>query len=441
MTTKALNHSYGCTLLTAFLILMLTIPAEAQRLTGRKIKRILEQSEVTGEHYTGFMVVDQETNKILFDLNGNRPSVPASNTKLFTFYTALQMLSDPIPGLRYIRRGDSLIFWGTGDPSMLHSELRSTKVYDFLKASPHKLFFSSSNQKSNREVYGSSPYEIQPSSLPVAENNAVVFTDASGKLLIKPSFLQSYLKPDSSFKPRTFTVRRHDLENTFTYPLMPVPSNYRRIIPLKLNADLTRALLQDTLRRTVELIDLPVPDSASTLYSVHADSLYRQMMLPSDNYIAEQLLMLCSSALPGGTLSIDSAIAYSRKNFLSDMPDKFQWRDGSGLSRYNLFTPRTIIALLVRIKDKIGDEERLHNLFPAGGVNGTLRNAYKTDNGVPFVWAKTGTLSNVHIQGGYLVTRKGRKLLYSFMNNNFLRPTADIRAEMVRVMTEIHNRF
>jgi D-alanyl-D-alanine carboxypeptidase/D-alanyl-D-alanine-endopeptidase (penicillin-binding protein 4) len=90
---------------------------------------------------------------------------------------------------------------------------------------------------------------------------------------------------------------------------------------------------------------------------------------------------------------------------------------------------------------KVNNEEKLHYMLPAGGVTGTLRNAYKTDNGLPFVWGKTGSLSNSHNQSGYLITRKGKKLLFSFMNNNYVRPTAEITREMVRIMTEIHNRY
>ena len=82
----------------------------------------------------------------------------------------------------------------------------------------------------------------------------------------------------------------------------------------------------------------------------------------------------------------------------------------------------------------------MNSLF-TGGVSGTLRNAYKTDHGLPFVWGKTGSLSNNHNQSGYIITRKGKKLVFSYMNNNFTRSTTDIRGEMVRVMTEIHNRF
>ncbi|MEJ7770124.1 MAG: D-alanyl-D-alanine carboxypeptidase, partial [Chitinophagaceae bacterium] len=129
------------------------------------------------------------------------------------------------------------------------------------------------------------------------------------------------------------------------------------------------------------------------------------------------------------------------KNFLNDLPDSIQWVDGSGLSRQDLFTPRTMIALLLKIWEKVGNEQRLHSLFPAGGLTGTIQHAYKTDNGVPFVWAKTGSLSNNHNQSGYVITRKGKRLVYSFMNNNFITPVAGVRDEMVRVITEIHNRF
>ena len=82
----------------------------------------------------------------------------------------------------------------------------------------------------------------------------------------------------------------------------------------------------------------------------------------------------------------------------------------------------------------------MNSLF-TGGVSGTLRNAYKTDHGLPFVWGKTGSLSNNHNQSRYLITRKGKRLLFAYMNNNFTRSTTDIRGEMVRVITEIHNRF
>ena len=100
-----------------------------------------------------------------------------------------------------------------------------------------------------------------------------------------------------------------------------------------------------------------------------------------------------------------------------------------------------MVKLLCKIADEVKNDTLLHSLMPAGGLTGTLKNAYKTDNGKAFVWAKTGSLSNNHNQSGYLITRKGKRLAFSFMNNNFVRPTKDVRGEMVRVMTWIHETY
>ncbi|WP_232335683.1 D-alanyl-D-alanine carboxypeptidase/D-alanyl-D-alanine-endopeptidase [Mucilaginibacter arboris] len=419
----------------------------SHQITKHKISRIFKNSTINKDHFTGFALYDQEKKKMIYEENADKYFTPASNTKLFTFYTALQMLGDSVPGLRYITKGDSLIFWGTGDPSFLHSNLKLTKVFELLKNTSKQLFYSASNFTG--DFYGegwpygdyNDYYQAEITAMPIEDNVAIISADAQGKLQVKPSYLKKYLQQDTSFIPQKFMVKRSIFENKFVYPAGPVPTNFKQEIPWKTSPELTLALLQDTLKKPIGLIKMDMPGSAKIIYSIAADSVYKQMLWPSDNFIAEQLLLVCSSTLPGGVLSTQAVIAYSKKNFLSDLPDGPQWADGSGLSRQNLFTPRTMIAILQKIENKVGNEQKLHSLLPAGGVSGTLKNAYKTDNGIPFVWGKTGSLSNNHNQSGYLITRKGKRLLFSYMNNNYTRPTAEIRGEMVRVMTEIHNRF
>lgn len=420
--------------------------AFAQKLNKRKIRKLVSRSEINADHFTGFVLYDIDKKKTIYQQNADKYFIPASNTKLYTYYAALNMLGDSIPGLRYVTRNDSLIFWGTGDPSFLHTTLKSTKAYDLLKNTDLKLFYAGGNYSGNFYGLGwpygnyDAYYQAEINALPVLDNVALLSADSKGNLQIRPSFLKIYLKADSSFRPKTYAVERDLYGNIFKHPAGLVPAGFKQEIPWKTSDELTLALLQDTLKKPLGLIKAELPANAKTLYTIASDSVYKQMLWPSDNFVAEQLLLVCSSTLPG-PLSTQKTIEYSKKNFLKDLPQEPQWVDGSGLSRQDLFTPASMVVLLQKIRDKVGDDEKLHSLLPAGGVSGTLKSAYKTDNGKAFVWGKTGSLSNNHNQSGYLVTRKGKKLIYSYMNNNFTRPTSDIRGEMVRIMTEIHNRF
>jgi D-alanyl-D-alanine carboxypeptidase/D-alanyl-D-alanine-endopeptidase (penicillin-binding protein 4) len=173
------------------------------------------------------------------------------------------------------------------------------------------------------------------------------------------------------------------------------------------------------------------------LKSVPIDSLLRVMMHDSDNFIAEQLLLQCASVI-SDTLRPEIAIAYVKKNFLSDLPDPPQWVDGSGLSRYNLFTPRSIVKLWEKIYLEV-PRQRLFPLLATGGKSGTIKNAYKSEK--PYVYGKTGTLSNNHTLSGYILTRNGRLLIFSMMNNNYLVPTSEVRKRMEKILSTIHDRY
>ena len=433
-------------LLIATIFLLINTNADAGKIRKRKIRKLFKHSAIVKDHFTGFALYDMDARKMIYELNSDKYFTPASNTKLFTFYTCLKMLGDSIPALKYVTHNDSLIFWGTGDPAFLQTDLKGIKGFDLLKNTDKQLYFSSGQYQN--QFFGSGwawddyndYYQAEITELPIEDNVAVVSADSSAQLKIKPSYLTRYLKCDSNYKPAAFRVQRDFLTNSFVYPAMKVPAGYLKEIPWKTSTALTLALLQDTLKKEISEVHLPLADSAKTIYDAKADSVYRRMLQPSDNFIAEQLLLVCSS-FKFKIMNADSVIAYSKAHYLNDLPDAPQWVDGSGLSRFNLFTPRSIVALLLKISDQMKNDTLLHSLMPIGGVAGTIRKAYKTDNGVPFVWAKTGSLSNNHNQSGYLVTRKGKRLAFSFMNNNFTRPTGEIRDEMVRIITYIHDNY
>src|SRR5687767_9385824 len=107
-----------------------------------RLHKAFNETEHTFSDHTGFVLYDPDLDKTVFDFNGARYFTPASNTKIFTFFASLKILGDSVPALEYVQRNDSLIFWGTGDPSFLYKEVfYDSGVYHFLKSAPGNLYF------------------------------------------------------------------------------------------------------------------------------------------------------------------------------------------------------------------------------------------------------------------------------------------------------------
>ena len=208
-------------------------------------------------------------------------------------------------------------------------------------------------------------------------------------------------------------------------------------IPYKTSTLVTAGLLSDTTKQKIDIIENASWIFSKTLYSIPADSLYKVMMQESDNFIAEQLLLLCAEVL-SDSLKPEIAIEYMKKNYLNDLPDKPVWVDGSGLSRYNLFTPGSIVKLWEKIYERV-PQERLFQLLAIGGKAGTIQNWYKNDP--PYIYGKTGTLTNNHCLSGYLVTRKGRIFIFSFMANNHPAAADAVRKEMETILRAIYEHY
>ena len=427
------------TKLAIFSSAILFFACNATRVSMKSVSRKLKDSPVFAHNHTGFSLYDISENKTLLDHNADRYFIPASNTKLFTYYASLKTLGDSIPAFHYQVSGDSLILWGTGDPSFLNPDLPNSKVFDFLKNRPEKIYFSNDNFTGSFFGNGWSwddyndYYAAEISSFPV-HGNIVRFTgNKENTLKITPNFFTE--KTYNWSKSNRFSVQRDLSANLFSYPAgKEIKLNYAQDVPFKTGVEVTVALLADTLKKEVVFINKPLEKNTKVFYSLPSDTLYRRMLHVSDNMIAEQLMLLNSNAL-NGTLNTESGIDSVIKKHLFDLPDAPKWVDGSGLSRQNLFTPRSITALLQKIY-QIVPEKKLFSILPAAGQSGTLKNLLKVDK--PFIFAKSGSLNNNYCLSGFLVTKKGRTLIFSMMNNNFVNSTSDVRKEVVKILQEIH---
>jgi serine-type D-Ala-D-Ala carboxypeptidase/endopeptidase (penicillin-binding protein 4) len=102
---------------------------------------LVATSPVFKQNHTGFALYDIEKKSIVADYQSDRYFTTASNVKLYSFYAGLCMLGDSVPALKYTSRNDSLFFCGTGDPTLLHPDMPSSKVLSFLKNWNGKLFW------------------------------------------------------------------------------------------------------------------------------------------------------------------------------------------------------------------------------------------------------------------------------------------------------------
>ena len=399
-----------------------------------------EQSQVFDQGFHGIAVFDPIENKMIYEYNAEKYFTPASNIKLFTFYTGLKILEDSVPALHYIVQNDSLIFRGTGDPSLLNPDLPQSRILNFLASRDEKLFYLPPPVEEKYfgpgwawDDYNSS-YSVERTSFPVY-GNRVNFKAVAGKpvLIASPAIFSDSINFDQS----EFRGIRRDIEkNNFLYNPAEDQKNLNQDVPFKYSASLVVNILRDTLKKDIEIIrDFNGNfENYHTLYSIHVDSMYKRMMEVSDNFIAEQILMMASQSL-SDTLSSDIAIDHMLNNYLLDLPDEPQWVDGSGLSRYNLVTPRTMISLLLKIKEEV-PQERLFNILATGGVSGTLKNNYVADE--PYIFAKTGTLRHNHSLSGYLRAKSGKVLVFSLMNSNYTVPTNVLKSQMELILRQLY---
>jgi D-alanyl-D-alanine carboxypeptidase/D-alanyl-D-alanine-endopeptidase (penicillin-binding protein 4) len=194
-------------------------------------------------------------------------------------------------------------------------------------------------------------------------------------------------------------------------------------------------LLNDTLGKKISFqkqSTLPAT-SYKTIKTVATDSLLKIMMLRSDNFYADQIVLMASEQL-FGKMDDAALLDSTKKLFFADLPQKMRWADGSGLSRYNLNTPENYIAILQQMHAKFG-EARVKNIFEKGG-EGTISAYYKNFPGT--MYAKTGTLGGQVALSGFIYTPKQQKLYFSVLVANHMSPSStQVRRAVETYLTKV----
>lgn len=415
-------------------------------------KEVLDVTPLQTAH-VGINIYEPATNKYWYDYQGDKYFVPASNIKIPTCYAAMKYLGDSLVGLRYVSLGknNNKDIWlqATGDPTLLHPDFTKQPVIEFLKKDTSVSFVLATNHQWKDDAYGSGwswndydeSYMAERSLFPVY-GNVIRFYGDNNELNIIPKnvelgFSGTGNNPTAfSFKNKKYNFTRAKDKNLFLWEEAKEDLKYAEI-PFITSEGKTIELLKDTidgLKLTLSSnISLSNP---KLIHSQPTDSLLKPMMHRSDNFFAEQSLLMVSNERLG-VMNDEKIIDTILKTDFKDLPQKPGWVDGSGLSRYNLFTPQDFVFILNKMKNEFG-WERLKVIFPTGG-KGTLANYYIADSN--YIYAKTGTLSGVVAISGFLYTKKGKQLIFSVLVNNHKASGMEVRRAVEKFLQWVRNRY
>ncbi|HWB24137.1 MAG TPA: D-alanyl-D-alanine carboxypeptidase [Chitinophagaceae bacterium] len=418
------------------LLISLTSCSVSRRMSAEAMQDIITDSSLASAH-VGICLFDATGNKYLYNYQGDKYFIPASNTKIFTCYMAMKYLGDSLVGLRYKLGTDGTVYIEpSGDPTLLHPDFKNQPVFEFLKKFKtihveHPYFTDEYEGLGWSWDDYKDYYMAQRSNLPVYGNIMRIAKEGNGISISPPAF--SYIIAEGANLDSGFRVNKEWDKNDIS--IFPGHANYLEV-PFTPNINEICSLLSDTLHAKV-LPDFAGTESAvSVIHSQPTDSLLKIMMHRSDNFYAEQSLLMVSNERLGW-MNDEAIIDTLLKTDLKDLPQRPQWVDGSGLSRFDLFSPQDFVFILNRMKNEYG-WQKITTIFETGGT-GTLGGYYKNLAGK--IYAKTGSLSNDIALSGYLITQKNKTLIFSILVNNHHVSATAVRRAVERFLTQVQQKY
>jgi len=183
----------------------------------------------------------------------------------------------------------------------------------------------------------------------------------------------------------------------------------------------TDAMLYRAARESAALVTFASRPMSDLLYPLLNDS---------HNWYAEMLVKLLGRERgEGGSWAAGLEVI---RRFLMDSVGvdsaAFSLRDGSGLARGNLISPRAVVQLLLYMRARPDNSGFLRSLPRPG--SGTLRDRLRCTPADGRLVAKTGSLGQVHSLAGYLERPGGGRYVFDIVANNHTRRYAAGVAQM-----------
>lgn len=384
-------------------------------------------------------IYDPATKTYLYNYNAEKYFTPSSNQKIFTLYAGLKYLPDSILSATIYQTEDYCFVVPNGDPTFLNPEFDYQPLVQILKNTDKRIVVTDNYWQDNALGKGwmwddyTDEFSAERSAMPVFGNVVSISGNKTNPKVIPAFFADmiSWNAARENFITDTQTHRDPNLNLFYTNSSTVSQHAYPF---LTRNGNTNIDILKNYLRKDIGYNSQPVPanissDSTIQVYSYPKGKLFKTMMERSDNFFAEQILLMVSKAVLG-KMKDEAIVNKLLATDLQDIPQTPQWVDGCGLSRYNLCTPQSLVFILQKMQEEFG-MEKMKTIFPTGG-EGTIKNYYREIAGK--IFAKTGTMSDNSAFSGYLYTRQNKLLVFSIMANNYQKGGRAIRLAIERFL-------
>ena len=383
------------------------------QISTKKIENWISKNNDLDGSVVSISVKRIDKDKKIVGLGNDIYMTPASNVKILTVLGSIYY-GDSIPILNYKVYNDTLKISPTGYPLLSHPKYIDNDLEKFLKKFRHIVYHI---PKIDLDKYGpgwawddyNNYYQAERSEMPIYGNVIQAVKKSNGDIEITPDKYKIVF--DFEQKKQ---IDRSEIENNFSLNPSLFKSGDTIYSPFITSRKNTISLLENALGKKVEFKKEELKDY-NVLNSDQVDYIYAAILKDSDNLISESIAANISFRL-NDTISVDKGVQLIKR--LSKQIELF---DGSGLSRYNLVTPKSIISSLHDIYNLIGFD-RIKKIFPKN---------YIIQDKEDFVWGKTGTLKNNHNYSGYLITDKNRIYIFSIMINHFTNDLSKIKEAIV----------
>ena len=307
---------------------------------NKQAEKFLFADSAIQQGHIGISIYDPSTNKYLYNHNAEKYFIPASNTKLFSWYAGMKYLGDSLVGLRYaVYDSANIIIKPTGDPTFLVSEFKNQPVYNFLKGIENHIHVLKTHGWNFPLPFGkgwqiddnSEPYQVPRSEFPIFGNLVTFSVPADKSIQVIPRIFNhpNNLVVNGRMSKISGGRKTDIFENRYIIFTDSIGTNSIQI-PFRPTSGLVYIeILGDTLKKNIKIDGFVSNPKWIPIYSQPTDSFFKLMMHRSDNFYAEQTLMMAANERVG-SMNDQAIIDTILRSEMRQIPQKPRWVDGSG---------------------------------------------------------------------------------------------------------------